>query len=141
MRTWMVLCRVWKLRNVKCLDEVGALANLLKPPEHRQQVWTTNGGFARHEVEGVTGEHSQMLYTCVFVCWVLVCEGSALYTRNVDGKVVSQPKEFPSVDVKVEKVVRLALLVIEDPSGCDPFVGTIAPRTFWSPFRLWSIIS
>jgi len=122
---------VSSLEASKCsrVGKLEAIANLLKSPDHRQLVWTTKDGFARLHVESVSGKDTQMLYKCVFAYWMLSFEGSNLDNFKVDVKAVSQLKEILSVEVKVEKVVRLALLVIENFLGCKQLTETIASST------------
>lgn len=103
------------LDSSNCTDEgkLDAVTNLLKSPVFRKEVWAMAS--VKRTVQRVdqTCKPNRM-YKCVFAYWMLSFDDDIMADLKSSGSPVSTIKSFLSGDVKVEKVARISLEVIDN---------------------------
>jgi V-type H+-transporting ATPase subunit H len=90
------------------LGKVEAITNLLKSTNFRAVVWK------RDDVQKVIYEdtdQANQMYKVVFAFWMLTYDGECMET--LAGNAASKIKKFLTSETKVEKVVRLSLVVLQ----------------------------
>jgi len=90
------------------LGKVEAITNLLKSTSFRGVVWKND--FVQTTIYEDTEQANQM-YKVVFAFWMLTYDGECMET--LAGNAASKIKKFLTSETKVEKVVRLSLVVLQ----------------------------
>jgi len=98
------------------LGRLEAITNLLKSTEFRQTVWGLPDARRAVEIMDAKSKPNEQ-YKCVFAIWMLSFEveiAPQFDQQLKEFKAVDRIKNFLTADTKVEKVVRLSLVVLEN---------------------------
>jgi V-type H+-transporting ATPase subunit H len=99
-----------KTSHCSSLGKVEAITNLLKSTSFRGMVWKHKG--VQEIIYADTDQATQM-YKVVFALWMLTYDGECMESLAGSGKAVEKIKKFLTSETKVEKVVRLSLVVLQ----------------------------
>jgi V-type H+-transporting ATPase subunit H len=98
------------LKGSQCSDlgKVEAITNLLKSTSFRGMVWKRPGV---EEIIYKDTDQANQMYKVVFAFWMLTYDGGCM--ESLAGKAAPKIKKFLTSETKVEKVVRLSLVVLQ----------------------------
>jgi len=111
---------VESLKKCSQIGKLDAIANLLKSSQHRRNVWPLVKG----TVEKATPLKADEMYKCITALWMLSYDAELMASGK--GFAVLKLKHFFASSFKVEKVVRLGLVVLENFLASDVLKEDIA---------------
>jgi len=115
-----VECFVQNLKKCDQLGKLDAIANLLKSSQHRRNVWE----LVKDTVQKASPRKADEMYKIVTALWMLSYDADLM--PSLKGYAVLKLKEFFGSPLKVEKVVRLGLVVLENFLSCEALKEDVA---------------